>query len=456
MKDESYNNQILREMDSSIQNKSISELLLSLYNKGKIQREDMERIQNQLFDLLVEQSMQHGNKELKSEWIEQLMGSISYQILWSLSRQQNQLSMEQVLLTKNLQTLYEEGNKQMRDSLEECHKQFEKISKNCLDFELQAYQDTLSKGIPTFFDNYDLALKAQELPGEFDYPLFLSIDSTTGLFFVERYLLYLQCEEEFCHLFKSEAIESLLLGYSANYRRLCINIYELLFTNVLGNLLLGKSLEESLIISMNQDQVKKLQEMAKRCGHMELKQRVLKCIEPLVDWIQENQSEMCAWYVEESTDRFIQRFTQNVRNDTLTDFFVIPYHSKVGKNEERNHNRLNKEELSRLKAQLLQCDFAKDKISLLRVKTHHMEDLMELAPEVLFGEEIRDLFLQLNNEELATLMTQVLASTMGKEPCSWEDSVSWHLEFMLAIRMLDEVRQAEINHLVGKIYNNNL
>ena len=78
--------------------------------------------------------------------------------------------------------------------------------------------------------------------------------------------------------------------------------------------------------------------------------------------------------------------------------------------------------------------------------------LIELAKEVLYGEEIREWFLLLSDDELAILMTRVLKENERLGQVPWDESYSWHLELMLSIRMLDEVRQSNINYLVGKYY----
>lgn len=428
---------------------SMSEVLLSLSEEGYLSKNEMEQLQNDWFDVMISCAILHGKNNLTSELVEQLMGSISYTILWELSKVAYRKEIAERMKQEGLSKIYQEGHKKMLQTFINCMDKREQIVARQFDFDLQAYQETLSKGLDEFFELYDMVLKAQELPGSFDYPLYRQTDGMTGLKYVETYLDHLACEEEVCHLFEKERIERLLLGYSLNYRMLNLNLYELILSNVMGNLLLGAPLEEVFTLDMSREKVNELQALAEQCGHMELEDKVKQVAVPWIEWLRENQSENSAWYVELSLSRFLLRYQQNTRNKTLSEFFVLPY-QKDRKMSAKI--KTSKESFDKIKERLLRCEYLEDKIHLLKTAGLELDEMIELAKEVLYGEEIREWFLLLSDDELAILMTRVLKENERLGQVPWDESYSWHLELMLSIRMLDEVRQSNINYLVGKYY----
>ena len=131
------------------------------------------------------------------------------------------------------------GRKLIEENFLKTKAQLQFIQDNCLSTDVIAYNDTIG-GLSMFFSSYDIDYESHETPASIDYPLSNDNTNLTGIEYISEYLHKLQLENEFCSYFPDEEIHSLLRGYDLHYKDLLFNIYELILTNAIGGLLLGK------------------------------------------------------------------------------------------------------------------------------------------------------------------------------------------------------------------------
>lgn len=437
---------------------NLQEILLEACRTDQMSKEENKRIQCELFDLMTQIVISHSENpmELQAEKIEQLLESISYTI--ELSIFSGKELEDQILLLKTIPISqhYKNGQKQLQRLMKECRQMSEKLISCHLQLNNQAYTDTIAKGIPEFLENYDLEQKAQELPGFFDYPLCVEIKNKKGILYAQKYLEELLWEEEFLHLFEEERVLRLAEGYVEDYSQLSINFFELVFANVIGNLLIGVSASEMEQLSMNSSKYKHLEELLDGMGHLEMSDCMNRAMHQLFVYTPTQLSSGCKKYLQRALERLGYRCQQNVKNQTLDKFFVMPNNAKNRQDSlYQSSTRLSSTQLERIIEELKECRYTTDKLALVRKQLSNLEDLVKVLSECIYGEEARELFLVMNDQELAALMVIVLNQSEMQDCYNYDGSQSWHIELLMMIQQLPLERQAKINQFVSKYNQNN-
>ncbi len=153
------------------------------------------------------------------------------------------------LKSSTMEDLFLKGKQRLKKLRTEARKLLQIVQENRLDTDILAYNDTLTSGLPLFFSAYDMDYEAHGTPASIDYPLGNDKMSLTGIEYVHEYLQKLRLENEFCGYFSREEINGLLRGYDRQYRELLFNVYDLVFTNAVGCLLLCRN-ERKLNLSI--------------------------------------------------------------------------------------------------------------------------------------------------------------------------------------------------------------
>ena len=104
----------------------------------------------------------------------------------------------------------------------------------------RAFCDTVSTALPAFFKRYDARQAAHEIPCLIDYPLSSPVTGLIGIEYISEYLLKLLMETRFLCAFPKSATESLWRGCFADPKEQIINLFEPVFYNAVGRLLLEK------------------------------------------------------------------------------------------------------------------------------------------------------------------------------------------------------------------------
>lgn len=433
----------------------LQSLMLIGRNREILSASELNQIQAKLFDLLITVAESTGGKrayELSMDQTEQLLASICYQISYGLKKESNIEEQMKELKKMELSTLYQQGHELLRREFESLKSTYDGLRNQRLSIDNQAYEDTYTKGIKEFFDTYDLVGKAHELPGFFDYPLCNEGKEVTGLSYVKEYLEALQEEESFCHLFEENRLQALLNGYSKSSRQLVVNLYEMVVANVIGNMMINQSWHQVMELTIGEKERKQLEKMIHDIGLMELESLACDKMKEFLDACKISKDSTLRTYVLASIPKVIYRCNQNARNHTLECFFVTLEEVVTSENTEYvSENPMPEEELNQLIFELKECRYPSDKLSLIRKKVRNVEDLMTVLATCVYGEEAKELFLQLNNQELAALMAQVLKESESTDCYNYDGSTNWHMELILTINEFDGKRQEDINELVRKL-----
>jgi len=434
----------------------LQEWLLTLVQSGELEQEELKRFQENLFNLiaLIAEKSLGGIMQLQQEKAAQLMESVQYQIAYYLNQCIDREQQIDEIKNTSPAKLFQLGHESLIRDARESEVCVKELAQSMLSLGNQAYEETLTKGLPEFFEEYDVVLKAHEIPGEFDYPLCVPVKDLAGYDYVKEYLNHLCAEEELLRLFPVEKLQAVLQGYSREYAYLSVNVYELVLANVITNLVLEQSYEEMIQLSMNAEKIHRMQEILVENGWMKLCGLLADKL-PIL-WRSSNAylSENCKCYTLEAAKRILRNCVNNAHTDTLSQVIVIPTRFlKPQTTIYDTERRLSEIEFTDLLNELSAITNSKDKLARIRKNVHNMEDLMALLSECIFGEEARELFIQLSNHELAKFMLYVMDENETNAFCNYDGSANWHLELLLTIQSMDVVRQQEINQLIMKYKN---
>lgn len=112
---------------------------------------------------------------------------------------------------------------------------YEMVKDNMVKTANHVYNDTVFGGIQGFLKIYDPDFDAQNMKITADYPLYNNlIEKLEGVEFIKEYVNGIYLENEFCNMFENEKIERLLYSYANRYKDLFINIFEIVFLEVIA------------------------------------------------------------------------------------------------------------------------------------------------------------------------------------------------------------------------------
>lgn len=139
-----------------------------------------------------------------------------------------------------IRAVYEKGSQLVLQKVMEAKALYERIITDFCSYHNQAYEDTLIKGMPAFFINYDIKFQPQNHLLTLDYPTIGGIGALTGIDAVFRYLQNIRLEQIFLVQFPDEYVTEVLSHYHEDYHELFLNISALVMRSCVGHLLAGK------------------------------------------------------------------------------------------------------------------------------------------------------------------------------------------------------------------------
>lgn len=195
---------------------------------------------SRLMELLARQTQRYTMGESTSVTVEtaqELLNSLWYTL--TVAADEMHTSYKQ-LLTDDLQPLAAQGQKILRDRLEQTKRLWTAVCKSAPPVENAYYSDTL-RGIGNYIKRYDLYYFAHQKPPCIDYPLLIPADEALqGLDFTDRYLKNMLTENLILHRFNKDASISVLGAAAPDYQEHYLNLCEQPLTNALGLALIGK------------------------------------------------------------------------------------------------------------------------------------------------------------------------------------------------------------------------
>lgn len=223
----------------------------------------MEEPMEELVPIVAELARKYTGYEstsLSYEKAQQLMGAVLYCIreaqaeeTWEMSAEPARESCggpekwreEEVRLASEpmpARQAYEEGLLRVKRKVEAAGKLYREIMADFDDYGNRCLQDTVARGLPEFFQWYDIKFQPQNTLLTLDYPVLRDLSGYTGIDRIWEFLTCIRLEQMFLSPFPPGYVESVLSRYDGGYRDMIENVCEIVLTGVLGHVLAGKPL----------------------------------------------------------------------------------------------------------------------------------------------------------------------------------------------------------------------
>lgn len=298
-------------------------LLEEGYNKHLITDKDITDIQMQLLQLLDERVYKYNgidSSSIRTEIMEEMSNSNIYTIGIYLKTFRNPEDALENIKEKGIQLAYQKGRKQIDKMLNVISVMYIKVQQNKLDIQNYTYNATIIGGIQGFLKIYDPDFKAQDMIITADYPTYNNlIGKLEGVEFIKEYLNSIYLENVFCNKFTTEKIRYLFMSYASDYKDLIINLFEIVFLEVIGCKLVKRNIQDLAISSselseiylMLQNQEKNKIKKIISEAYKEIKSEILYDNKPLFEYIEKNLN-----YV-------INVIINGVNNNSLDKIFIV-------------------------------------------------------------------------------------------------------------------------------------
>ena len=235
---------------------------------------------------LAEKYTSHESTSITYEKAEQLMGAVLYCIheLWESSG--NAPSLNKKL---SAQRAYEMGAAYVRDKTGKALDLYNRILPEFCHYENKCLYDTFVKGIPEFFKWYDIQFEPQNTILTLDYPLLKDISEYTGIDKIFEFIKSIGLEQKFLKLFPAGYVINILSKDNRNWQESMDNICEIVFTHVIGHIMLGKSLT---VIELKETDYIYMQEMFEQIALEDIKKHLEVTLEIYIKNYYENDREL--------------------------------------------------------------------------------------------------------------------------------------------------------------------
>lgn len=419
-------------------------LLQVLYSNDLLSTKDIESIQLQILDLLKETVNYYTKAEsysVKEEIAEQLMLSIYYTI--GIFLKDIPTIKERITSIKEsaMKYLFSEGEKILKTKVEESKELLKLVQKNRLNTANYAYIDTIGYGIPLFFIDYDIRFASHETPGSIDYPLAIDEMDLVGIEYINEYLNKINFENKFCSYFENAEIEALLNGFDKNSDHLLINIFELVFTNYLGRMLLGRAGRHLEITELDRYYLKSKIEKLK---HEELYMLISEEVKKMCNDFSIKDDYFIS-YLNKTGIKIISEIKGNIELNKLANIFITLNNSKDNLVKYKDGEAMNDSKFRIITEEIRACRNVEDKIKIIREEINSLEDLVDvLSSDCIFDDEFIDVFKVLDDFEIALLLKYISNDSAVDRDYGTEGEKEWHRKLQNYLSDLEEVKKEEI------------
>lgn len=419
-------------------------LLQVLYSNNFINHKEMENIQLQILDILKETVNYYTKAEsysVKEEVAEQLMLSIYYTI--GIFLKDRPTIKERITLIKEnpIKYLFSEGEKILKAKVEESKALLKLGQKNKLKTDNYAYVDTMNYGIPLFFKDYDIRFASHETPGSIDYPLAIDEMDLVGIEYIYEYLKKINFENKFCSYFDIQEIEALLNGFDKNCNHMLINIFELVFTNYLGRMLLGRAGMHLEITELDRYYLKSKIEKLKHEG---LYMLISEEVEGMCNDFSIEDAYFIS-YLNKTGTKIISEIKESIDINKLTNTFITLNNSKDNLVKYEDGEAMDDSKFRIITEEIRTCRSVENKMKIIREEIHSLEDLVDvLGSDCIFDDEFIDVFKALDDFEIALLLKYIPNDSTVDSDYGIEGEKEWHGKLRNYLNDLEEVKKEEI------------
>lgn len=359
------------------------------------------------------------------EMAEQILLSIQYCLNGYRKMPKDQGSNEHGLLPKEpVEECFQKGLKIEERNIKTAKLLLTRLQSSVLPTSNLAYRDTLQRGIPLFFQQYDVQFGAHLDGGSIDYPLAAPVIELSGIEAMLEYLTRLQIEADFISNFSPKAIEVLLNGYSAEYEVLLINIFELVMHNALGLNMLNKL---CTTLHLTQPDVALLYSKLSQLADNEIEETALRSLAEVLQMMQLNDAQHLRYY-EAAASSFCEQLRQWLALGTIDGLFICGRKLAPPRTEFMDGDMMPDEELRKIISELSECRHTSDKLAMLQRSIHSVADLTEVLAECFGREEYDHVFSLLHHAERQLLNNRI--SEDLTYCTSQENLQEWKLAFL--------------------------
>lgn len=424
----------------------LQSILQEAYSLKILTESQLEDIQLQSLELLSKQIKRYtsgDSSSIRTETAQNILQSISYTVGIYLKNLNNIDICIDNIKQESLDNLYKQGKLLIIKQIDESKKLFYLIQKNCIATNNIAYNDTIKNGISYFFENYDLDFFAHDTPASIDYPLSNDKMDLVGIEYIYSFLQKLFWENKFCNNFKESYIHKVLLGFNNNYPDLLINIFELIFTNVLGCILLEKDIFQLNIETWERQFLKqKLSSFSKKTLIIKL--------DDTLNQIYTNLNitdKLMQKYMATSLKKISKVLMNNLDNNQLKSIFITFKEDDLHKPYLFNDGPILDDELFRIIAnEISECRYVSDKIAIIQKEIHSIIDLIDiLEGSCIFEYEFFDIFHSFEDTYLSLLIKDIPINTTDIDCFEYEKQ--WQSKLKEYLNQLDSNRKDSIIEL---------
>lgn len=296
-------------------------LYLGFLNKNDLENassEDKEIIQIKLWTLLGKVTQRYTMNDSSSvpiEVAEELLKSICFLLNKSMEDSKSKIKL---LKDEELEEVWKNSWKGVEKDIAKSKDLLEKVINTSICIENISYDDTVLE-IARGLKFYDYRFLAHEVPCSIDYQLSnLVSEKLQGIDFINEYLKRLLFENEFCNNFDKAKIIELLKSYCEDYKELLINIFEPVFTNIIGLEVLGSDIYK---IEIEDVERKVLLFIFNKMDKSEIKKEIITACNSICNKLKISKEDEIK-YMKETALNLLPRIEVGIKNNSLENIFL--------------------------------------------------------------------------------------------------------------------------------------
>ncbi|PKM94290.1 MAG: hypothetical protein CVU84_12595 [Firmicutes bacterium HGW-Firmicutes-1] len=398
-------------------------LLKECLRTGRMSTDEAKKIQIDTMYILKELITKYTEGEsssIKTAIAESFLTSIYYTLDFALLKCKHHEEAVSLIKTLSIKDVYLKGVRLIKSSVKKTNVLYAELKLHMLDVPFEIYTDTINKGIPDFFSDYDPLFYAHETMSSMDYPIIFDDTNRSGIDYMKQYIENLTTENQFCNFFTIDDIVSLMENYgwlyNMNIKNSPINIFEVVINNSIFSTLLGRDSNE-LIIS--KEEFAYLQDKLCNLQEEELTTQIDNAIGRMILELSIDQENLLS-YIARFKQQLIPRIIKASKAQNyqyLIIFNGIDKYVKSGYSSFENGVKVDDDSFRRIIKNILACENTSDKIGIIKTQLNSLEDVVDaLEADCLFDFEYLSLYSVLSDVELSVLGKIVFSEDLRNGP----------------------------------------
>ena len=190
---------------------------------------------------LVEKYTGFESTSVTYEKAEQLMEAVLYCI-----HEAEQSGQEALMTAQRLSAgqAYETGAAMVEQKVKEAVAMYNELLAEFHSYGCRNLYDTVVKGLPGFFQWYDIKFEPQNTIVTLDYPVMKDLSGYSGIDRIYEFIRCIRMEQEFMNRYDSDYVKSVLRKSHSRYEDMMDNICEIFFAAVIVHILAGRPFTE--------------------------------------------------------------------------------------------------------------------------------------------------------------------------------------------------------------------